>query len=347
MTRLYTVAALICVLAMPVQAQDTAPADPAAAKSDEKKPFVCFKEVAPVIELGHPSRYADDSKNRSDFDEQANAAVNAALKPIDRFITDLAVVSDIAVQGGEDAPKAADCVVDRIHAWASADALSKMTTDSANLSVPSRIGGIAFAHAKVSAMLKDDPRLPVIDAWLRERMQASMDFFDEKAPPRASRNNLRAWAALAAARVGLTVNDAAMVTWATESTRLVACEAAADGSLPNEMWRGNLALHYQIHATGPLVVTAALLEPTGADLFNACDKAIPRIVGFVLRALEDEAEVQAVSGKAQKFGKPEPHEFAWTQAYLSVIDDPAVADLARQFKTTGNSKLGGDQALMW
>ncbi len=62
--------------------------------------------------------------------------------------------------------------------------------------------GLAFAHAKVAPLAPDDPRHAEINGWLAGRMKASMTFFDKDAPPRASKNNLRAWAALAAARMG-------------------------------------------------------------------------------------------------------------------------------------------------
>lgn len=329
---------LLLLLPQAATAQDEPP-------GEQDEPFACFVPVDPVITLGHPSRYTADSKSRSDFDDKADAEVNRALKPIDDFITDLATTSDLALSDDGDAAAAADCVLDRLHAWAEADALSDLTTQSAQLSTPSRLAGLAFAHAKVADHHPDDPRNAEITGWLQSRMKASMAFFDGEAPPRASKNNLRAWAGLAAARIGLSAGDDAMVTWAEDTVRLVACQAEPSGALPLEMWRGRLALHYQIHAMGPLAVTAALLPD--ADLFDACDRAIPRIAGFIARAIDDPAIVEDITGEKQKYGPPEPHEFAWTAAYLSQVDDPEIEALARRFDSQGNSKLGGDQSLLW
>jgi len=312
---------------------------------DQDKPFACFAAVDPVVTLGHPSRYKADSTSRSDFDEKAEAEVNRALKPIDDFITDLATTSDLALSDDKDAQAATDCVLSRLSAWAKARGLSDLTTESARLSTPSRLAGLAFAHAKVAPLAPDDPRHAEINDWLAGRMKASMTFFDKDAPPRASKNNLRAWAALAATRIGLSAKDDAMTEWAADSVRRVACQAEPSGALPLEMWRGNLALHYQIHAIGPLAVTAALLPD--ANLFEECDRAIPRIAGFIARAVDDPQIVQDITGKKQKYGPPEPHEFAWTAAYLSQVDDPEIEALARRFDRKGNSKLGGDQSLLW
>ena len=330
---------LLLLLPLAAQAQDAPPPE------EQDDPFACFAAVDPVVTLGHPSRYEAGSKSRSDFDEEAEAEVERALKPIDDFITDLATTSDLALSEDPDATAAADCVLDRLSGWAEADALSDLTTESARLSTPSRLAGLAFAHAKVADLRPDDPRNDGITDWLRTRMQASMAFFDTEAPPRASKNNLRAWAALAAARIGLSAQDDAMTDWAAASVRLVACQAEPSGALPLEMWRGRLALHYQIHAIGPLAVTAALLPDE--DLFDACDRAIPRIAGFIARAIDDPAIVEAITEKKQKYGPPEPHEFAWTAAYLSQVDDPEIEALAKRFEQKGNSKLGGDQSLLW
>ncbi|MGB8812485.1 MAG: alginate lyase family protein [Paracoccaceae bacterium] len=343
-------------------ADATADAEPAidaepavdTANAAPEGPHICFDPFDPVLTLGFGSRYTATSKSRSDFDAKSDAAVTAALKPIDKFITKLALEANLALTlQGEDATLAANCVLDRIAEWASADALGTMETQGAKLSVPSRIGGIATAYAIAKPLVVQtatpDARVAAIEPWLAKRAAESMAFFDTEAPPKASRNNLRAWAALAVARVGLILQDEPMIAWADASVRLVACEANSDGSLPNEMWRGKLALHYQIHAVGPLVVTAALLEDRGADLFNACDRAIPRAVSFVVAALEDPELVVVHAGAPQTATKAKlrAFELAWATAYLKYIDDPAVAALAGTFTPLSNSKYGGDQSLLW
>lgn len=332
---LIRVALMVCALAGPATAED------------------CFAPADPVVSLGFPSRYAADSKTRSDFDAAGDAAVTAALKPIDEFITDLAKTSNAAQAGkGDAATRDADCVLDHIATWATAQALSDLKTDTARMSVPSRVGGIAFAYANALPFATDDPaRRAVIEDWLRARALQTIGYFDAYAPPRVNRNNLRAWAALGVARIGLTLDDPHFVAWADISIRLVACTVSADGSLPLEMQRGDLALHYQLHAVGPLVMTAALLQEKGVDLFAACDRAIPRAVSFTMLALRDPTIVGALAGETQSFSKGseklDAFEIAWAKAYLAFVDDPDVAALAATYDTLSNSKFGGDQSLLW
>lgn len=324
-------------------------ASPLAAEEAPK----CPVDTQPVVSLGFGSRYTDDSENRSDFDEESDKAVTAALKPIDDFITDLArqtnILNDPETKPDQ-AQAAAHCVLDSILAWAKADALSELKTQGANLSAPSRVGGIAFAYAAALTVVPQPEGQAEIEAWLMARSEQTMAFFDTEAPPRASQNNLRAWAGLAVTRVGLTLDNPTLIDWGAETLRLVACTADADGSLPNEMWRGKLALHYQLHAVAPLVTTAALLKDQRPDLFTICDQALPRIVRFTLAGLDDPAAVETITGEKQTVGgtrKARDFELAWLPAYLTLDPDPKIAALLDSIRELGNSKLGGDQRLLW
>lgn len=322
-----------------------------AAAADAPEGFACKPVPDAVVRLDHGSRYSADDKSRSDFDEASNADVNLQLKPVDGFINDLAVAANRAVSDEDDREAAAECVLSGLSDWAGADALSVLATMNAQLSVPSRVAGLAFAYAQIRPFVPASDQTARVERWLADRSRATMDYFDTDAPKNASRNNLRAWAALAVARIGLTVEDAAMLDWAAASVELVACQAGEDGSLPLEMARQELALHYQLHAVTPLVVTAALLQGTGPDLFAACDGAIHRTVDFVVAAFEDEAMVKDITGHDQSYfdGTEElrAFELAWAEAYLSLFDDPELRTLIGTFGDLGNSKLGGRQSVLW
>ena len=332
--------------ALPAYAQEEAP--PA---SDDA--FVCAPTPEPVVSLTYGSHYTEDSADRSDLDEDANAEVEEALGPVDDFIGELAQAANRAQSGGSDATLAADCVVDAVHAWAEADALSDLGSMNAQISSPSRLGGIAMAYfqSKPHATALDPTRQEVIESWLQERMTATMAYFDTEAPPNASRNNLRAWAGLAAAAVARSTGNEEIADWAAESVELVACQADEDGALPLEMARGPRALHYQIHAVGPLVVAAALLAEDGRDLFSSCDGALHRIVAFVPNAFEDPELVNAKADEEQTYFEGDDElrgfELAWAEAYLSRFDDPRLASFVEGYRPLANSKFGGNQDLLW
>lgn len=209
---------------------------------------------------------------------------------------------------------------------------------------------MAYLQAKPHAPGLDPARQEVIERWLQERMLATMRYFDEEAPPKASRNNLRAWAGLAAAAVAEATGNTEIRRWSADTVELVACQADEDGALPLEMARGHRALHYHLHAAGPLVVSAALLSGEGQDLFSLCDGAIHRIVAFVPAAFENPDFVNDKAGEEQTYFDGDDlrgFEIAWAEAYLSRFDSPELVALVDPYRPLANSKLGGAQELLW
>ncbi len=325
----------------------------ALAQSPESESQACFEVPEPVVSLSYGSRYTDDSEDRSDLDEQSNAEVNEALGPVDDFIVDLATHANAALEKeGAAAEADANCVIQALDQWAAGDALSELGSMNANLSVPSRIGGMAMAYLQATQVVEPGPEArQQIEEWLVARMTHSATWFEEEAPPKASQNNLRAWAGFAAVAAGDAADNDDLRTWGAESLTLVACQADEAGALPLEMGRGPRAMHYQLHAVAPLVVGASLLEDDGFDLFEECDGAIRRVVEFIPAAFEDQSLVTDRAGEEQTLfnGEDEVQSFelAWAEAYLAMFDTPDLEALIQGMRPLSNSKLGGDQSLIW
>ena len=307
--------------------------------------FKCAAVPAPVVSLSFGSRYTDDSKTRSDIDEVSNAEVDKALQPVEKFINGLARMANDALLD-KDAAKA-NCVLDWLDGWAAADALANLTTINVQLAIPARFAGLAMAllQAETATELQAAKRERVV-AWLDRAAEGMVAFFDGDAPKNAARNNLRAWAGLAAAAIGRLNGDPALLGWARSSFELVACQADDDGSLPLEMGRADKALNYQLHATAPLIVTADLLKATGYDGYAACGGKLAKIAAFSLRAIQDPAIVEAINGKEQSFatGKQslEPYMLAWVEPLLRRAPDAATDAYVEELRPLAHAKLGGN-----
>jgi poly(beta-D-mannuronate) lyase len=325
----------------------------AQAQTDQSGGEACFAVTEPVVSLSYGSRYTDDSEDRSDIDEASNAEVNEALDPVDDFIVELTSHANAALKGdGAEAEAEARCVVAALDTWANADALSELGSMNANLSVPSRIGGLAMAYWQAKQVVEPDPDVRGrIEDWLVARMTHTMNWFDGEAPPKASRNNLRAWAGFAAVAAGESAQDDLLRSWGAYSLLTVACQADDAGALPLEMDRGPRAMHYQLHAVAPLVVGAKMLDNDGYDLFAQCDGAIKRVASFIPAAFEDETLVTDRAGEEQTLFNGEDEvksfELAWAVAYLSVFDAPEIEAFVEEFRPLSHSKLGGKQSLLW
>ncbi|WP_371155878.1 alginate lyase family protein [Jannaschia sp. 2305UL9-9] len=309
----------------------------------------CTPEVEPVLGLAFQSRYAGSDSTRSQINEQREAEALAALKPLDSFITAL---TRLVEPGEDDAAReaGADCILAQMGAWARADALAELGTETAALTVGSRLAGLALIAQQVwPDASRAAPKAEVAD-WLSRRVQDQMVFW-ETATDGAAQGNLRLWAATAAAAVGDFADDPVARGWATWSATYVMCTADSGGAIPQEMSRGKRALHYQLHATAPLVTTAAVLNRQGIDLRERCDGALGRVVNFTLDEIANGGQGTMIrSGAAQTVFDGdgiESFQLAWVEPWLTLQQDARADRLVDPMRPLSYSKLGGDLTAIW
>jgi poly(beta-D-mannuronate) lyase len=313
----------------------------------------CEPAPTPVLGLDFQSRYDQGDATRSDLIEEREAAAEAAIAPLDDFIRslgdDLEALLSLPAEGTA-RRDAADCLVARMAEWARADALVVLGSRTARLTIGSRLAGLAIVADAAARHASDSAELEAVKAWLDRRMGDQMRFW-ERAPDRAAQNNLRAWAALGGAATAALTGDPVTRAWSVWSVAYVICSANGDGSLPQEMSRGNRALQYQLHALAPLVTAVAILERDGVPLLDRCDGALGRAVRFAIADLDDGAATRALTGEVQSFfdgtDTLEPFHLAWIEAWLHLVPDARIEALAAPMRPLSYSKLGGNQTLLW
>ena len=308
----------------------------------------CPPFAPPIVDLSFDSRYADDDDSRSEVDPEREEEAEAALAPLYDFVTNLTERTDKAIEKGDRADAA--CILAELASWANADALSDLGTQTVELTIGSRLAALALVAGQVAPAGRPED-LSAVKAWLTRRMDEQMTFWED-APSGSAQGNLRAWAALAGASVALLTNDAVARGWAAWSVSYVACTANPDGSLPQEMSRGPLALHYQLHAVAPLTVAAGLLEQQGASVMDKCGRALDRVVDFTLADLAAKgAKSQAITGEAQTItgglASLKDFQLAWGEAWLRLRANPELEAAIAPRRPLRYSKLGGDQTRIW
>ena len=314
----------------------------------------CADAPPPVIRLAQGSRYTDDSITRSEIDPAGQAAATEALRPVDDFLRDLTKLANEVFDDKTDKQAIADCVVGQIAVWARAGALEDIGSETAALTIGSRLAGFGLVLLQVMPHTSRTEDMDVIRSWLAGLMRAQTRFWEEDAPGGARQGNLRAWAALGGSAAAAILDDPALRAWSAWSVSYVLCSAAKDGSLPQEMRRGRLALQYQLHAIAPLVVATLLLSRQGTDVQGECNHALRRVVDFAVKDVASGTNTAAITGVVQSFfdgsDKVEAFNVAWLEAYLLL--DPAAESgsagaLAKAFRPLNYSKLGGKQAVIW
>lgn len=311
----------------------------------------CAAAPEPVVSLTYVSRYKPSDDSRSTIDPLREAEAEAAIAPVDDFIVMLADAVDRMYAGPVSRrDEAAGCIVAELAEWARADALSELETETVRLTIGSRYAAFALILWQTLPYAPDHPDRSVSLAWLERRMSEQVSFWTD-APEGARTGNLRAWAGLAAAALSVQSNDRDLRQWARAAISEVLCSANPDGSLPQEMRRDGLALHYQLHAVAPLVTAAALLEHQGVPASRDCDGALHQVVGFTLNDLKDGADTARITGHRQSFfdggDALEPFQLAWIVPYLSLKDDEELAARAENMRPLSYSKLGGNQTALW
>lgn len=314
---------------------------------------ICETGIDPVVQLDFGSRYIAQDDSRSTIDAASNDAVTEALRPVDDFIRHLVWHSNTVLSDPDSRADRAACVIEELDTWAKADALSELGSFNAQLAVGGRIAGIAEIYRQIRPHAADRNASARIERWLLARVHADMDFWEKDATSGARNGNLRAWSTLGVLLVADLVADDAARFWAYASATRILCTAREDGSLPQETKRGRFALHYQFHAVAPLVMIAAHAEKQGIPLPALCNNALPRAASFALSDQINNGTASAgYSGQSQWFTSrsldQNAHAFAWLPAYLTLFPDDRLAlDFATKFDSFNNSKLGGDQSLIW
>ncbi|GIT89609.1 alginate lyase [Jannaschia pagri] len=309
----------------------------------------CLAEVPPVLGLDFPSRYAGSDATRAQLNPEAEAEAEAALDPVDDFISALVKLVDHD-KDRTTVTARADCAMAQLAQWARADALASIDSETAALTLGSRLSGLALVARQAWPHAGRRADKQEVADWLARRVEDQMVFW-ETASDGAASGNLRAWAALGAAATADVADDPISRGWAAWSTAYVMCSADAEGALPQEMSRAHRAMHYQLHAVAPLVTTAAILKPHGIDLRGRCDGALGRVVDFTLSEVQNGGR-----GSQQRTGQPQtavqgkgvrPFQLAWIEPWLSLGADPRADAVAAPLRPLSYSKLGGDLTALW
>ena len=157
----------------------------------------CAPAPAPVLGLDFASRYAEGDATASQIDPETATEATAALRPVDDFLRDLTGTANAALQDHDAA--AADCAIGAMAAWARADALADLGSETARLTVGARLAGFALVLLQTAPLTTDAAARAEVRAWLTRRLTEQTLFWEDDAPDGARQGNLRAWAALAAA----------------------------------------------------------------------------------------------------------------------------------------------------
>jgi poly(beta-D-mannuronate) lyase len=207
-------------------------------------------------------------------------------------------------------------------------------------------GALAIAVLKVRASgVIDRADTKLIADWMKTVSQQTMDFYDKRdaAAPGGNGNNHLYWAGVQVGAVGIAANDRKFLDWAVAAYRNGIRQITPDGTLPEEMRRGQRALHYHLYAASPLVYIAEFGEDNGIHLYAEDNYALKKLVDRSIAGLDGSGYFDKATGIKQDLpdGPPSAEAIGWVKVYVHRFPDPAISALLANAPSLGYMYLGG------
>ena len=137
-------------------------------------------------------------------------------------------------------------------------------------------------------------------------------------------------------------DDRGLFQWSVEAYKQGVHDVREDGTLPLEMDRGQMALHYHLYALAPLIMLAEFGAANGMDLYAERDYAIKRLVARCAGGLEDPSYFQQRTGVPQvTTPEIEAGQISWAQPYTRRFPDPKLSALLARASHLNYTTLGG------
>ncbi|MGH9598255.1 MAG: alginate lyase family protein [Terracidiphilus sp.] len=243
--------------------------------------------------------------------------------------------------------QAAECVLKLEKTAATDQALTgKMSSNQAYFVQGWVVGALAIALLKVrDSGVIDSADMKLISGWMKTVSRQTMEYYDRRdaASPGGNGNNHLYWAGVQVGAVAIAANDRKLFDWAIAAYRNGIRQITPAGTLPEEMRRGQRALHYHLYAAAPLVYIAEFGEDNGIDLYAQDNYALKRLVNLSIAGLDGSGYFDKATGIKQDLpdGPPSAEAIGWAQVYVYRFPDPAISRLLSEAHSLGYMYLGG------
>jgi len=280
-----------------------------------------------IIDPALKKRYEDSVKGIEDFSR-------AVVKAADAYQT-----------SGSRA--AAQCVFSLLNSAAEQKVLTgRMDGGQASYVQGWNLGAWGVAYLKVRpSELSSPDQVRVVVAWLKKLAEDNRGYYDGKRQhrrPNDSDNNHVYWAGFAIAAAAIANDDRKLFDWGMDAYKHGVNYIQPDGTLPLEMERGQMALHYHLYALAPLIMLAEFGETNGLSLYAERNYAIKRLVTRCVSGLQDPTFFQQRTGVPQVTDpKVQAWQISWAQAYTRRFPAPEITELLHEADRLNYTTLGG------
>jgi poly(beta-D-mannuronate) lyase len=256
-------------------------------------------------------RFYTDSQG-SVRDESKVRENNESTRAFKDFATQVSKASDQFLKTGDAA--AATCTIAWLDRWAQDRAMlgNMVMVDNdqpyyvRNWTHASN--SIAWNKVRDQATAEQRTR---IDGWLKSVSKATLSYWSNASK---NRNNHYYWTGVGVMATAVASGDTVLLAEATQIFKDGLADISSDGSLPNEMRRGNLALHYHIFSAMPLAMMAEMARKTGQDWYGLHEARLDLLVQRIATGLRDPSWFEKQSGSSPQT-TPAPRDLSWFLLY--------------------------------
>lgn len=225
---------------------------------------------------------------------------------------------------------AAACVYSLLDAAANVSAWAGKMPDYSGVYIQNwTLSAVAIAYLKVRESGAGTPAQDAeIQHWFDLLSARVQEFFNAEAAHmgRDKENNHMYWAGLAVAAAAIASNDHDAGSWALNAYKMGVDAIQPDGSLPQELWRGQMTFHYHLYALAPLIMIAELAAANDIDLYSEDDGAIHRLVKLCTAALADPTIFEKRTGIRQIVALPYAGgDIGWAVPYVRRFPNPQLS----------------------
>ena len=292
------------------------------------------KLALPIIdyELRMPAFYQD------------NRAWREAIRPLFAFEDAVSDLAGAYVASGD--RYFADCLIDLLHGWAEADALTKFHYTSSERQAWYNLEDMLFAAGLAFAVVRDqiddrDADMEAIELWLAKAARIHLSI---GGGPSSCCNNHFYRRALYATVIGILNADDDLFRTGVAALHSALHEMGPKGELPRELGRGSRAIHYQNYALLYLVPIAELIERQGYAAYglDVDGRTLQDAVVLTMDLLEESAKPGDLVPIAQDLRFIDDQQyFAWMEIYRGRFDDARIERWLGERRPIDNRSAGG------
>lgn len=202
--------------------------------------------------------------------------------------------------------------------------------------------GIALLKVRDSGVV-NSADTALLTTWMTTVSRQTMNYYDSHLAKSPDGNNHLYWAGVQVGAVAIAANDRKLFDWAAMTYRNGIKQVSPEGALPQEMRRGQRALHYHLYAAAPLVYIAEFGQLNGIDLYAENNGALQRLVKLSAAGLAGSGYFDKATGIKQDLpdGPPSAEAIGWARVYVHHFPDPAISKLLSNAPSLAYMYLGG------